>query len=456
MTLTLSNMAKAVIDSQYAVRGPIVARAQELERAGRKIIYCNIGNPQALGQKPLTYVRQVLALAEWPELASKAPEAFPEDILATARTILTESKSGLGAYSESKGLKFVRKAIAEFIKERDSDETLAIEADPEHIYLTDGASKGVQTALRCVIASDRDGVMVPTPQYPLYSAAITLYGGVQVGYYLDEASGWSLSRAMLDAAYAKARKEGTKVKAICVINPGNPTGSVLSRDNIAMVIGFAKEHGLSVLADEVYQKNTYRAEDRFTSFARVLTELGEKDVSLFSFHSCSKGYLGECGQRGGYMEVRNLPEDVIAQITKLQSIALCSNLPGQVLVYLLVRPPRPGDQSYELFRSERDGVIDALKRRAALLAEGLDSIPGYSCQPITGAMYAFPTITLPAGRNDDEYCLALLEKTGICVIPGSGFGQLPGTAHFRTTILPPLEQIEEVVGKIREFHLSWR
>jgi aspartate/methionine/tyrosine aminotransferase len=86
----------------------------------------------------------------------------------------------------------------------------------------------------------------------------------------------------------------------------------------------------------------------------------------------------------------------------------------------------------------------------------LDSIPGYSCQPITGAMYAFPTITLPAGRSDDEYCLAMLEKTGICVIPGSGFGQLPGTAHFRTTILPPLEQIEEVVGKIREFHLSWR
>ena len=91
-----------------------------------------------------------------------------------------------------------------------------------------------------------------------------------------------------------------------------------------------------------------------------------------------------------------------------------------------------------------------------MLAEGLNSIPGYSCQPITGAMYAFPTIVIPEGRTDDEYCLALLERTGICVVSGSGFGQVKGTAHFRTTILPPIDQIEEVVRKIREFHLSWK
>ncbi|MDP2790356.1 MAG: aminotransferase class I/II-fold pyridoxal phosphate-dependent enzyme, partial [Rectinemataceae bacterium] len=306
------------------------------------------------------------------------------------------------------------------------------------------------------IASDGDGIMVPIPQYPLYSASIALYGGVQVGYYLDEASGWSLSRSMLEKSYQEARSKGVKVKAICVINPGNPTGSVLSRDNVAMVIDFAKEHDLSILADEVYQKNTYNPEDRFVSFARVLTEKKEKDVCLFSFHSCSKGFLGECGQRGGYMEVRNLPHDVLAQITKLQSISLCSNLPGQILVYLLVNPPQPGQPSYALFKNERDGVIEALKARAIFLAKGLNGIPGYTCQPITGAMYAFPTITLPQGRTDEEYCLALLEHTGICVIPGSGFGQMPGTAHFRSTILPPMEQIEEVVQKIKAFHLSWR
>lgn len=456
MSLSLSDLGKAVLDTHYAVRGPIVARAQELERAGKKIIYCNIGNPQALGQKPLTYMRQVLALMEWPELASRAPQAFPADTLAAARTLLAESKNGLGAYSESKGLKFVREAVASFIRERDSDSKLSVEADPEHIYLTDGASKGVQTALRLLIASERDGIMIPVPQYPLYSATITLYGGVQVGYYLDESSGWSLSRRRLDEANLAARGRGTKVKAICVINPGNPTGAVLSRDNIAMVIDFAKEHGLSILADEVYQENIYRPGEHFVSFARVMTELGERDVSLFSFHSCSKGFLGECGQRGGYMEARNLHPDVVAQITKLQSVALCANLPGQILVYLMVRPPRPGEPSYELYLGEKEAVLGELRRRALLLAEGLNRIPGYSCEPIAGAMYAFPSIRLPEGRSDDEYCMALLEQTGVCVVPGSGFGQAGGSAHFRTTILPPREQLEDVVVKIGEFHRSWR
>ena len=456
MSLTLSDIGKAVLDTHYAVRGAIVARAQELERAGREIIYCNIGNPQALGQEPLSYVRQVLALAEWPKLAEMLPDAFPADVAATAKKILADSKYGLGAYSDSKGLKFVREAVADFIRERDAKNGIPMEADPEHIYLTDGASKGVQAALRLLIATDRDGIMIPIPQYPLYSASITLYGGVQVGYFLDESAGWGLSRKMLEEAYLSARVKGIRVKAICVINPGNPTGTVLSRDTIAMVIDFAGEHGLSILADEVYQENIYRSEDRFVSFARVMTERGEKDVSLFSFHSCSKGFLGECGHRAGYMEVRNLQADIVSQITKLQSISLCANLPGQILVYLMVRPPRKGDPSYETYRAERESVLGELKKRAALLADGLNRIPGYSCQPITGAMYAFPSISLPEGKTDEEYCMALLEWTGVCVVPGSGFGQMEGTAHFRTTILPPTNRIEAVVAKIEEFHRSWK
>ena len=240
MSLSLSDIGKAVLDTRYAVRGPIVARAQELERAGKEIIYCNIGNPQALGQKPLSYVRQVLALAEWPDLAEKAPDAFPSDVVATAKKILKDSRYGLGAYSDSKGLKFIREAIAEFIRDRDSRNGVSMEVNPDHIYLTDGASKGVQTALRMLISSDRDGIMIPIPQYPLYSATITLYGGVQIGYYLDESSGWGLSRKMLEEAYLSAKTKGVMVKAICVINPGNPTGTVLSQEGIAMVIDFAK------------------------------------------------------------------------------------------------------------------------------------------------------------------------------------------------------------------------
>lgn len=451
MSVRLEEICPAVREAEYAVRGAIPTRAQELEAQGRRIIYCNIGNPQSLGQKPLTWLRQVLALCEWPQLAEKAPEAFPEDVRKTAREILAGSKHGLGAYSESKGMKFVRQAVAAFIRERDG-----IESDPESIYITDGASKGVQAVLRLLIAGPEDGIMIPIPQYPLYSATITLYEGKQVHYYLDEENGWKLNRSMLEDSIREARRFGVRVKAISVINPGNPTGSVLDEENIAMVLDFAREHGLSVLADEVYQNNIYREGDRFVSFAKILEDKGFKDVSLFSFHSCSKGFLGECGQRGGYLEVRNVPADVTAQLTKLQSVSLCANTVGQAAVFLLVRPPRPGEPSRDLYVRERDGILAELRARAELLAEGLNRIPGIRCNPIAGAMYAYPRITVPTGRTDQDYCMALLEKTGICVVPGSGFGQLPGTSHFRTTILPPTEQIREVVQAIAEFQAAYR
>lgn len=456
MPLTISDIGKAVMNTHYAVRGPIVARAQELEKAGKEIIYCNIGNPQALKQQPITYIRQVLALTEYPQLIEVGNSMFPQDTIEIAKTILKESKHGLGAYSDSKGMLFVRKAIAEFIERRDSTATLKVESNPDHIYLTDGASKGVQTALRMLISKDHDGIMIPIPQYPLYSATITLYGGTQVGYYLDESSGWNLSYKMLEESYLEAHARGVQLKAIVVINPGNPTGSVLTRENIEMVISFAKTHGLSILADEVYQENIYRPDDSFISFARVMTEMHEQDVSLFSFHSTSKGFLGECGHRGGYMEVRNVPQDVLAQITKLQSVSLCSNLPGQVVTYLMVKPPEEGSPSYSKYIEEKKGILSELAKRAKILADGLNAIPGISCQPITGAMYAFPSIKLPQGRTDEEYCMALLEQEGVCLVPGTGFKQVAGTAHFRTTILPPTEQMLRVVEKIRRFHLTWK
>ena len=451
MTIKLEQLGKAVLATQYAVRGAIVARAGELERAGRDIIYCNIGNPQALEQKPLTYLRQVLALAQYPELIRTASGLFPADVLDTAQRLLAGTRHGLGAYSESKGVRFVREAVADFITRRDG-----IPADPEAIYLTDGASKGVQAALRVLIGGPNDGIMIPIPQYPLYSATITLYEGRQVNFYMDEGNDWRLSEAMLESSLREAEAQGIQVRAICVINPGNPTGSVMDWDNVAMVIRFAKAHDLAILADEVYQENVYLEGDRFVSFAKVLVELGEQDVSLFSFHSCSKGFLGECGQRGGYMELRNIPADVVAQILKLQSVGLCANLTGQMTTYCMVCPPRPGQPSHPLYMQERDAILDELKRRAVLLAEGLNRIPGIQCNKVAGAMYCFPNLTLPEGRSDAEYCMSLLEETGICVVPGSGFGQLPGSFHFRTTILPPTHRMREVVEKLAAFHVAYR
>ncbi len=174
MSIQMKDLGAAVLATEYAVRGPIVARAQELEKQGREIIYCNIGNPQSLGQKPLTWLRQILALCEYPALMELAPGVFPADAVETARAILKGTRHGLGAYSESKGLRFIREAVAEFIRERDG-----IGVDPEAIFLTDGASKGVQTILQLLIAGPADGIMIPIPQYPLYSATITLYEGRQ-------------------------------------------------------------------------------------------------------------------------------------------------------------------------------------------------------------------------------------------------------------------------------------
>ena len=463
--LTADLLNPHLIEAQYAVRGPIALRAQQLEEMGRKVIYCNIGNPQALKQKPLTYLRQLLSLIEYPALLNhpSLSSLYPRDIISRATQILENHPHGTGAYSQSPGIPFIRQAVADFITRRDG-----IPADREHVILTDGASKGAQAAITAMLRRPTDGFMIPIPQYPLYSASLTLYGGKQIGYYLDESNNWQLSESALRESISSAHNAGVTPVGIVVINPGNPTGAVLSTDNIRMVIRFAKSNGLAIIADEVYQENVYDPALRFHSFSRVISEMGEKDVTLFSLHSVSKGFLGECGHRGGYIEFRNLPDDVMAMFVKLQSISLCANLVGQIATYMMVAPPQPGDESYEPFMLERNAVLSDLKAKAEILGAGINRITGMSVDIPRGAMYAFVRFDLPAGENhsskspaeaasfvekrESDYCLALLEDTGICVVPGSGFGQRPGTFHFRTTFLPPREEIEQLVVKLKAFH----
>jgi aspartate/methionine/tyrosine aminotransferase len=374
----------------------------------------------------------------------------------------------MGAYTQSAGIPFIRKAVAEFIQRRDG-----IPSDKDHIILTDGASKGVQSALLALLKDSNDGVMIPIPQYPLYSATIALYGGKQIGYYLDEENHWQLSENALTESITDAIRRGVHPVAISVINPGNPTGAVLLYDNIRMIIAFARKHHLSILADEVYQENVYGKGCKFYSFAKVMNDIGEKDVSLISFHSVSKGLLGECGHRGGYAEFRNIPDDVLSELVKLQSISLCSNVPGQIATYVMVSPPQPGEESYELYARELNSVYTELKSKAELLGSRINKIKGMSVTIPDGAMYAFVKFELPPdphvdlhvkspeekreyeAKRDTEYCLALLEETGICVVPGSGFGQVAGTLHFRTTFLPPKNEIEDVVVKLKEFHEAY-
>ena len=321
-----------------------------------------------------------------------------------------------------------------------------------------------------LLKDSNDGVMIPVPQYPLYSATIALYGGKQIGYYLDEEHHWQLGESALTDSITDAIRRGVHPVAIAVINPGNPTGAVLPYENIRMIIAFARKHHLSILADEVYQENVYGKGCKFYSFAKVLHDMGEQDVSLFSFHSVSKGLLGECGHRGGYAEFRNIPDDVLSELVKLQSISLCSNVPGQIATYVMVSPPQPGEESYDLYFRELNDVYTELKSKAELLGSRINRIKGMSVTIPDGAMYAFVKFELPPdphidlralttgekrdyeAKQDTDYCLALLEETGICVVPGSGFGQVAGTLHFRTTFLPPKDEIEEVVVKLKQFH----
>ena len=261
-----------------------------------------------------------------------------------------------------------------------------------------------------------------------------------------------------------------------VINPGNPTGSVLSVDNMRDVARFAAERGMLVIADEVYQSNIWDSSKEFVSFKRVAVEMGLLDpersevavpggLQLASLQSTSKGFTGECGRRGGYMEVCGVDADVRGELYKLASLTLCANTTGQLLIGLQCRPPRAGDPSWPLYQAERDAILASLSRRALKLNSVLRGMEGASCQPAEGALYAFPRLTLPpravaaaaaAGKPADAfYALALLEEKGIVVVPGSGFGQRPGTFHFRATILPPEEDMDSVASALLSFHSSF-
>lgn len=453
-----------VLDAEYAVRGQLVVRAEGIKKqiaSGErsdidKVIFCNIGNPQSLRQQPLSLVRAVLAAALNPD--PKMLSTLPQDAVKRAQDVLDECWS-VGAYSNSKGLPGIRRRVADALERRDGTP-----ADPESIFLTNGASQGVSVVLQMLVRGPNDGVLVPSPQYPLYSATMTLLGGRRVQYYLVEEDNWGLEMKELEEQTESARASGTEVRAIVVINPGNPTGQTLTRDTLERIVRFAEKNNLLILADEVYQVNVYDESKPFISFKQVVSELNSP-VQLISFHSTSKGVFGECGLRGGFMEVFNMKPATIDQMYKLASISLCSNVLGQVAVDIMMNPPQIGDESFEKYQAETGAIFDSMRRRATMLADALNKFEGVSCQKCEGAMYLFPTITLPLSAVDQArkegmepdlfYCMNLLEKTGICVVPGSGFGQKEGTYHFRTTILPPEDEIQQVVEKMGEFHAQF-
>ncbi|XP_029176892.1 alanine aminotransferase 1-like [Nylanderia fulva] len=435
-----------------------------IDKPFNEVIKVNSGDAHAMGQQPITFLRQVLTLTVLPNLLDDP--SYPEDAKERARTVLNGCKGGsVGSYSESAGIEVIRKHVANYIQQRDG----GIPCDYRDIILSNGASDIIKSFLKLfneVIDEKPSGVLVPIPQYYLYSATLAEFGLAQIEYYLNEDNKWSLEVDELERALEEA-KDTCNPRVLVVINPGNPTGHVLTRANIENVIRFAHKNHLFLLADEVYQHNVYDKKYAFHSFKKVMTEMGEpySKMELASFMSVSKGYIAECGIRGGYSEIINMDPDVMDVLLNSVSTTLCPSVLGQVVLFVLANPPQPNEPSYKKFQKEKKEIIQSLTERSRLIVDMLNSIPGCKTNSGLGSMFVFPRFDLPlkaietARAKDQEpdlfYAIKLLENTGICVIPGSRFGQKSGTYHFRTTILPQKEKLKTMLEALKQFHIKF-
>jgi len=325
-SLNIDNINQHVREAKYAVRGELAIKSEQYRAQLQKgegkdlpfdsVISANIGNPQQLDQKPLTFFRQVTSILENPALLENEEVlethfGYKSDVFERARKLLKDVKS-VGAYSQSQGAPGIRQSVANFIENRDG-----YPADPANIYLSAGASSGVNTLMNVICATPQTGILVPIPQYPLYTATLSVLNAKFVPYYLEEDKNWSTDVGGMRDALKQAQKDGIDVRAVVVINPGNPTGGSLKPELINSVLELAAEEKLVCIADEVYQTNVF--EGKFHSFKKGLRDLQKSErnkdgkfdnLELASLHSISKGMVGECGHRGGYYEMVGFDPEV--------------------------------------------------------------------------------------------------------------------------------------------------
>ncbi|CAL5986026.1 Alanine_aminotransferase [Hexamita inflata] len=479
MPQPIEELNQAVIQAEYAVRGAVVIRAGEIAADMKKnpskykynrISYLNIGNPMASGLTPMKFTRDLISLCIAPHLLNNNEEdllklGYSQAVIERARLFMKQNPTGLGPYTHSKGYASIRQEVADFIKQRDG-----FECDPEHIFLSNGASSAIKDCIQLLAgpSAGKSAFMIPIPQYPLYSATLVMNSAMKVGYELDEANNWTLDVKILEKVYQTHQVEHpeVKIRALIVINPSNPCGAVLPGKIATEVIDFCAKHDIALFADEVYQENLYhptKEEERsqFVSFKKTLREYELKNKCagpmLLSFHSVSKGFTGECGLRGGYMEVVNAPAHIQDQLYKVASVSLCSNSIGQLAVSVMVNPPALAE-----YVDDAANKIATMERKAQMTYQILNANKHIDCQKVQGAMYAFPTLELPeafvtecqnAGKlADNVYCMRLLEEEGICCVSGSGFLQKKNTWHLRMNILEQEELMPEVCKKMSEFH----
>jgi len=377
---------------RYAVRD-IVVLANEVASTGKQMLYLNIGDPNQ-------YDFQT-----------------PDHIIESTYQAMRDNYNG---YSPSSGIKPAVEAI-EREAERKGIENI------RDIFVTTGASEAIEICLTALV-NDGENVLTPSPGYPLYTAVLAKLGVIENPYYLDESNGWQPDLADI------RNKVNDKTRAIVLINPNNPTGSNCSEELIRGLIEIARENDIVIFSDEIYDKLL------FDNVGHTSTASLDKDAPIITFNGLSKNYLGP-GLRIGWGIVSgdlSLMEDYIEAINKILRARLCANHPLQYSI----QPALEGDQSH------LGEMVEKLTRRRDLTVEMMNDIDGISCVKPNGAFYAFPKIDVDI--EDDEWVKGLIKETGVVVVPGSGFGQVPGTKHFRIVYLPPediLEKAYKAIGK---------
>jgi alanine-synthesizing transaminase len=389
----------------YDIRGPIMDAAREMEEEGHKIIKLNIGNLALFG--------------------FDAPEEIQQD--------MAHNLANSAGYSDSKGIFAARKAVMHYSQQQ-GIKGIAL----DDIYLGNGASELIAMSTNALLDTG-DELLLPAPDYPLWTAATSLAGGTPVHYLCEEANGW-----MPDLADIR-RKITPATKGIVVINPNNPTGALYSDELLKGIVSTAREHNLVIMADEVYDKVLYDGA-KHTAIASL-----SQDVLTLTFNSLSKSYRS-CGYRAGWMMVsgeKKLAADYIEGLNMLSNMRLCANVPGQYAIQTALG----GYQSI----NELVGEGGRLRRQRDLAYELITAIPGVSCVKPTAALYMFPRLdrkVYPV-TDDRQFLLELLQETRVMLVQGTGFNW-PTPDHFRIVFLPHEDDLREAIGRIAKFLESYR
>jgi alanine-synthesizing transaminase len=384
----------------YDIRGPVLDKARQMEDEGQKIIKLNIGNIAAFGLEP--------------------PDEIVQDMI--------RNVPHAAGYTDSKGLFAPRKAVVHYMQEK---QVAGVNVDD--VYLGNGSSELIAMSMNALLDAG-DEVLIPSPDYPLYTAVVSLSGGTPVHYRCDEGADW------LPDLDDIRKKVTAQTKAIVVINPNNPTGALYPDDLLRGIVEIARQHQLIVFADEIYDKTLYD-DNTHTSIASLAD-----DVLFVTFNSLSKNYRA-CGYRAGWMVVsgdKRHAGDYIEGLNMLASMRLCANTPGQLAIQTALGG----------YQSIKDLVAPSgrLGRQRDLAYELLSQIPGLSVVKPKAALYMFPRLDpkLYPIADDQQFAYELLAEERVLIVQGSGFN-VPDNQHFRVVFLPNSDDLTEAIGRIARF-----